>query len=487
MIHLALVPSRHTITRVDNGLATTSCQMSDSPRPTPTLVISDLPPTTLVGIDLFSFNSTPNFYGVKDLPPGAHFLYTSTTESFSLRSGEWFYVGENGSPNQLARQSHIDIRLRKWDKALEAVVPVDENSDAGRQQAMRQRANLGRIWASGGFLAYQSQLNARPTTTVGDGANTISYQHERAPSRGDWQRLSSSISPSVLDRILGQSDSLDQRWTITSGSSASRDTDYIPGLSTTDMANSMGVAGEREKELRFIPVDLKKTWREGAIGRERTEAAQDRSWALGDLIKHGIPAPKLSDVNSDAAGEEQVLGELQFTFLMVLTLMNFSSLEQWKRLLGLILTCKSAMKEREDFFVKVLQLLRLQLCHFEDVEGGLFEMDGDDGGNYLKSLLIKFKKSVDESEASGEMRVKKEFARLENWIKSKYGWELSRRSIVRRGMLELEDGEQVEMELSGAEEEDETGEYAPVIVDLEEPVLAEHPGEDIDMTDTPSQ
>ncbi|KMU89999.1 AAR2 family protein [Coccidioides immitis H538.4] len=420
--------------------------MSDSPRPTPTLVISDLPPTTLVGIDLFSFNSTPNFYGVKDLPPGAHFLYTSTTESFSLRSGEWFYVGENGSPNQLARQSHIDIRLRKWDKALEAVVPVDENSDAGRQQAMRQRANLGRIWASGGFLAYQSQLNARPTTTVGDGANTISYQHERAPSRGDWQRLSSSISPSVLDRILGQSDSLDQRWTITSGSSASRDTDYIPGLSTTDMANSMGVAGEREKELRFIPVDLKKTWREGAIGRERTEAAQDRSWALGDLIKHGIPAPKLSDVNSDAAGEEQVLGELQFTFLMV----------------G-------------------------RVCHFEDVEGGLFEMDGDDGGNYLKSLLIKFKKSVDESEASGEMRVKKEFARLENWIKSKYGWELSRRSIVRRGMLELEDGEQVEMELSGAEEEDETGEYAPVIVDLEEPVLAEHPGEDIDMTDTPSQ
>ncbi|KMU76056.1 AAR2 family protein [Coccidioides immitis RMSCC 3703] len=410
--------------------------MSDSPRPTPTLVISDLPPTTLVGIDLFSFNSTPNFYGVKDLPPGAHFLYTSTTESFSLRSGEWFYVGENGSPNQLARQSHIDIRLRKWDKALEAVVPVDENSDAGRQQAMRQRANLGRIWASGGFLAYQSQLNARPTTTVGDGANTISYQHERAPSRGDWQRLSSSISPSVLDRILGQSDSLDQRWTITSGSSASRDTDYIPGLSTTDMANSMGVAGEREKELRFIPVDLKKTWREGAIGRERTEAAQDRSWALGDLIKHGIPAPKLSDVNSDAAGEEQVLG---FT------------------------------------------------VPFRRCRRGAVEMDGDDGGNYLKSLLIKFKKSVDESEASGEMRVKKEFARLENWIKSKYGWELSRRSIVRRGMLELEDGEQVEMELSGAEEEDETGEYAPVIVDLEEPVLAEHPGEDIDMTDTPSQ
>ena len=35
-------------------------------------------------------------------------------------------------------------------------------------------------------------------------------------------------------------------------------------------------------------------------------------------------------------------------------------------------------------------------------------------------------------------------------------------------MLELEDGEQIEVQISGADEEDETGEYAPVVVDLGE-------------------
>lgn len=463
--------------------------MSGSPQPTPTIVIAGLPPKTLVGIDLYSFTSAPNFHGVKDLPPGAHFLYTGTTESYSLRSGEWFYVGDTNDSErsgQLIKQGQIDIRLRKWDEALESVEAIDESTDVGRQEAMQLRANLGRIWASGGFLAYQSRLGAasgRASTSEGDDA----YEH--TPSRGDWQKLASYITPSLLNRVLGpnvQRNTTEHRWTITSGSSAPRDTDYIPGLSITEVANATGVAGEQEKELRFLPIDLKKTWREGAVGRERTEAAQDRSWALGDLITHAALSGQSDMGDVDTAGESQVLGELQFTFLVVLTLMNFSSLEQWKRLLGLILTCKAAIKEREGFFVKVIHLLRLQLSHCDDVEGGLFEMGGDDGGIILRNLLIKFKKSLDEIDPSGNTTVYKEFARLESWVKSEYDWELFRGSIVRRGMVELEDGEQVELEMKGTEEEDETGEYAPVVVDIGE----EGPQEPLDttmsMSDRPS-
>ncbi|EEP76745.1 predicted protein [Uncinocarpus reesii 1704] len=437
--------------------------MSGSPQPTPTLVISDLPPKTLVGIDLFSFTSTPNFHGVKDLPAGAHFLYTGTTESFSLRSGEWFYIeGQgNGPSNQVSRAGGIDIRLRKWDTALETLVPVDESNDAGRQEAMGLRANLGAIWASGGLLAYTSRLNTIPENTTGaseEGRGLMSGKDERSPARGDWAKLSDHITPSVLSRILGPSNgtlgSSTQRWTISSGGSAWRDTDHIPGLSTKDIADAAGTAGEQEKDLQFLPVNLKKTWREGAIGRERTEAAQDRSWALGELIAHALPANQPRD--AETAGEEQVLGELQFTFLMVLTLMNYSCMEQWKRLLGLIFTCQCAIKEREQFFVKVLQTLRIQLRHCDDVEGGLFEMDGEDGGTLLKNLLAKLKRTVDDMADASCVEFKKEFALLEQFVKAEYNWELSRASIVRRGLLELEDGEQVELEVKGAEEEDET-------------------------------
>ncbi|KAI1963265.1 hypothetical protein LOZ58_002097 [Ophidiomyces ophidiicola] len=449
--------------------------MSGSPRPSPTLVISELPPKTLVGIDLFSFTSTPNFYGVKDLPEGAHFLYTGATESFSLRCGEWLVVrnnGDIGNPRQLSHEDDIDIRLRKWDKAVENIVPLDENNDLGRQEAMKVRANLGVIWASGGLLSYQSQLNKERNQIRNDGDGRRFHSAEHSPSRIDWQELSRYITPMVLNRILGEAGfsnpHVEERWTISSGSSAAKDADHIPGLSKIDTANAIGIASEHGKELMFLPIDLKRTWREGAIGRERTEAAQDRSWALGDIIRHVSSISQLSYADKDTTGEEQLLGELQFTFLMILTLMNFSCMEQWKRLLSLVLTCRSAITEREPFFVEVLQLLRLQMRHFDDVEGGLFEMDGDDSGILLRKLLTTFKQSVEDIQSGYGTKVKEELACMEAWVISQYGWELSRDSIVRRGLVELEDGEQVEMELNGAEAEDETGEYAPLIVELEE-------------------
>jgi len=163
--------------------------------------------------------------------------------------------------------------------------------------------------------------------------------------------------------------------------------------------------------------------------------------------------------------------------------MNFSCLEQWKRILGLLLTCRAAINARERFFIEVLRLLQLQLKHCDDVEGGLFEMDGDEAGNFLRKLLIGFRKAMDDVTSPATSGVNAQLEELERWVKTEYGWELRKEAIVRRGLLELEDGEQVEMEVNEAEEEDETGEYAPVVVDLGEggdDVI------DVDMMDTTS-
>lgn len=440
--------------------------MSGSVAPTPTILIANLPTKTLVGIDLLSFTSTPHFHGIKDLPAGAHFLYTGTTESFSLRSGEWFFV-------QNSHQVHAqDVRLRKWDGGVESIIPIDEGAEGGRQEAMRQRANLGRIWQAGGLLAYR----LRPGSKDSSRANTEEEDDddeewdERGKQnaysrRSEWNRLTEYISPSLLSRILGSPDIEPEsrsRWVVTSGSSGAQDIDHIPGLEQTEVAS---VTREEERNLQFLPIDLKRTWREGAIGRERTEAAQDKSWAFGDLARRYADYPNDSADNVISAGEKQILGEMQFTFLMVLTLMNFSCLEQWKRLLGLILTCKTAVKVNESFFVKFIQLLKLQLKHCDDVEGGLFEMDGADGGSLLKKLLMGFRKTVD-GFGNDVPNIRTEMDNLEAWVKSEYGWELKQESIVRRGMMEFEDGERVELEVSGTEADDETGEYAPVIVDI---------------------
>ncbi|KAJ9302211.1 hypothetical protein DTO271G3_1077 [Paecilomyces variotii] len=446
-----------------------------SPLPTPTVLLPGLPPKTLVGIDLLSFTSTANFHGIRDLPEGWHFLYTGTTESFSLRCGGWFYIGDIQSAATGAASTALtrrrlgggngadatEIRVWKWNQDVEALVPIIGESSEEKQEAMRYKANLSAIWQSGGLFRYRSRISS---AAVGgrEEDRDLDDEDNQKEGRSDWVGLTGNISPQLLSRILGDPEvDVDgkPRWTVTSGSTAQRDADQIPGLMSRETA---GITAEQEKDLRFLPVDLKRTWREGAIGRERTEAAQDRSWALGDIVR------RVSQDGDEQIGERQVLGELQFTFLMVLTLMNYSCLEQWKRLLNLIFTCRAAVTAREGFFTDVLRLLRLQLKRCDDVEGGLFEMDGENGAEFLIKLLTGFKRTVDELSDGVGFAVKFELNVFEKWVKEEFNWELKKEAIVKRGMLELEDGEQVEMEMNDADEEDETGEYAPVIVDLDE-------------------
>jgi A1 cistron-splicing factor AAR2 len=445
--------------------------------PSPTILLPHLPPKTLVGIDLVTFTSTPNFHGIRDLPNGWHFLYTGTTESLSLRSGGWFYVGDistfDGSHNGAivpasTRSLGPDIFVWKWNSETETLEPLRASSDADRQEAMRHKANLGAVWQRGGLFRYRSRVSSsRPSQSQTEQQGPVQEdidEDEEEEGRKDWTDLTNSISPRLLSRIIGDPE-LDvdgrPRWMVTSGSTAERDSDKIPGLPDSKSEDLAQVTGEQESEFSFLPIDLKRTWREGAIGRERSEAAQDRSWALGDLIQRYSNGGDLEG----KTGEAQILGELQFTFLMVLTLMNYSCLQQWKRLLELVLTCQNAVKDREPFMASVLRLLLRQLKRCDDVEGGLFDIDGAEGGEFLRKLLMKFRRTLYEVIDNPGPTLKAEFDKLATWVKDEYDWELDREAFVRRGMVQLEDGEEVELEMED-DGDDETGEYAPLVIDL---------------------
>lgn len=437
--------------------------------PSPTVLIPQLPPKTFVGIDLVTFTSTANFHGIRDLPRGWHFLYSGTTETLSLRSGGWFYISDEHDGG-----TGPEILIWKWDANTETLVPVKAQNDAERQEALRYKANLGAIWLRGGLFRFRSRVEGQNRVTVSSrvqGQRDEDEDEDEEEGRRDWSGLTSGMSSAVLSRIVGEPDiDADGRpsWMVTSGSSAARDSDEIPGLSSTEDTTGTGtgsLSGTQEIEFSFLPIDLKRTWREGAIGRERTEAAQDRTWALGDLIR------RYSGTNDDdeRQGEGQVLGELQFTFLVALTLLNFSCLQQWKRLLELILTSQSAIVSRGSFICDVLRLLLLQLQRCEDLEGGLFALDAaDEGGKFLRAWLGRFTRSVDElallePDSAQVTAVKTELQRLERWVDEEFGWELRPEGMVRKGMVQLEDGEELELEMDGDEDE-ETGEYAPVVI-----------------------
>jgi A1 cistron-splicing factor AAR2 len=66
---------------------------------------------------------------------------------------------------------------------------------------------------------------------------------------------------------------------------------------------------------------------------------------------------------------------------------------------------------------------------------------------------------------------------LQEYLQREYNWQLDD-AVVKRGMLELEDGERVEMDLNGADEDDESGEYAPTVVALTPAQLQDMEGSD---------
>ena len=185
-----------------------------------------------------------------------------------------------------------------------------------------------------------------------------------------------------------------------------------------------------------------------------------------------VPPPPDRDVKGVERrrnGASQILGEMQLCFLMVLTLANWSCLAQWKRILGLVFGCRTAVAEIPTFFVTFIQVLASQVRCWDAVEGGLFETAEEGAEKWLVGLLGKFKDGV--REVLGEKgEVWEELGKLEAVLKEGLGWEvLEKEDVLKRGMVELDDGERVELEMEGADEEEEKGEWAPVIVNLGQP------------------
>ncbi|ETI22808.1 hypothetical protein G647_06884 [Cladophialophora carrionii CBS 160.54] len=402
-----------------------------------TLIILSLPPKTFVGLDLLSFNSSPNFLGITKVPSGLHFLYTGTDASLSIRHGRWLKLGATAETHVLS-----------WNRDTESLELVGQK-DPSAQNATSLASN-GRGLVD--YVALQnatSDLAAREAETedADDGKNRHSPDEGRAGST-DWPAMTAHVTPSLLNRVLSSD------WLVSSVSSAPDDTETVPGLSHLEVSNVLD-----QLPLNLLSINLKQTWAEGDVGRIRTDRARDRSWYLNHLIENVTPEGK-----NRVFGAREILGELQFCFLMVLTLANYSCLEQWKRLLSVFFTCQTGLDEVEEYFVQMLKVLRLQVTHVEDVEGGLFDLKDENASSWLRSLWARFRSVVDEAAEGEREMLKKEVADLQKLFEDKYGWQ-SERDLLRRGMLELEDGERIEVTMPGVDEDEETGEYAPVIVE----------------------
>ncbi|KAJ5046691.1 uncharacterized protein L3040_003923 [Drepanopeziza brunnea f. sp. 'multigermtubi'] len=386
-------------------------------------VVRDLPIGVIFGYDTVSLGikQLGVFEGVKSLPHGAHLIWAGTSDG-SLRTGFWLMSGK------LASDQYGEVIVKKWDQYNESL--VEEISAA---EIRIQESNL---------LEFADKLRDYTVKQI-DGLDS-----------SIWTRLTSCMKVAHLQRVTGQKDW--NNWAV----SSSHDVKFY-NSTHTDKARHYG----KDEVLDFVFPKNGRTFSSRSIGRERTEQAMDTSSHIMAIIS-GSCAFEDSD---------EIIGELQFCYLTGMLLGNIACMEHWAYMIRTIFRAFRLVVDLPVFCRKFIKAVHAQMMYDGvGIEGSIFDMDGS-LENDLKNILITFKSRLDEQLLTASTRLTPDqkavgdaFAEFESFLwKWRGGWDL-RGNFVRSGQVQLEDGEFVDAELSEFEAEDERGEYAPAIVELDE-------------------
>ncbi|KAI0486914.1 A1 cistron-splicing factor [Xylaria cf. heliscus] len=409
-----------------------------SPSSWDVFILHDLPANFTVGCDTTSFNSAKPFPGFRDIPPGAHLIWVSPSESTSSRSGYWICTPkrDDAQPRR--------VYVKQWNRFDEV---LGDSTNPTKERIQNESVEQ--------IFDHLSPYDLRAASTESSHKLALSQGDETPPDLlGDqniWYQLTLAIQPNLLNRITGQ-------------------TGDIWHVSTTDSVAGGAVSAEEAQlyasvtsRLRFIfPMDARLINPE-ATGAERTRQALDPSgWVI----------EKLENPGGDY-GPEDLTGEFQFAFLVGMHLGNFSCIEQWFFLANeLIFRSYSLTIDRPQQARSLIQTFHAQLLYNDRyLQGDILELMPQQARK-LRLALTTYKTRLDEKLlALGDLSTPDQhavsiaFSSLESWL-LRLGWDL-RGDYVRLGNVMLEDGEMVEAELSDFEDEDERGEFAPTVVEME--------------------
>ncbi|GBC02188.1 hypothetical protein RclHR1_00450023 [Rhizophagus clarus] len=244
-----------------------------------------------------------------------------------------------------------------------------------------------------------------------------------------WIHLTNFITPHLISIILPCEGK------VTNVSSSTVDEEEL--LKLNDLNH------EENDMILFTKFDLKKSWRPGATGQEVTKYSQDKSWLLTNLFKNVY--------NND---HKELLGELQLAFVCFLIAENYAGFMQWKNIVQLICSCQEAIEKYVDtLFTDFLDVLKYQL---EECPRDFFHNIVTEN-NFLTHVLKIFRRNILEvlsvdalSQQSLEKlhALRRRFENFRGFLNQRFHWEIIDEAAARE------------------EQEEEEGEYAPVVVEL---------------------
>ncbi|KAI0014051.1 hypothetical protein F4779DRAFT_624806 [Xylariaceae sp. FL0662B] len=407
------------------------------PKGSDVLLLDDLPANFTIGCDTMSFSTTQPFQGFRNIPSGGHLFWVAPSESTSSRSAYWIITPERED------QELGEVYVKQWDKFNEVL-----SDPASHAEERFQKEKLEQIFDD--LMPYQYR-----SAPSGVASPVQTREAEPLPSflsdATIWFQLTFAIHAGLLNRLTGKTQ---RSWPVTTF-------DRVAGEAS--IAQEAQLYAD-ETRLRFMfPMDAQLI-NPAAAGEERTRQALDpTAWVL--------------DKTEGSAGDEDsrpddLVGEIQFAFLTGMHLGNFSCLEQWWFLVDrVVFRCYGLATARPRLARNLIQTVHAQLVYNDRrLAGDVFET-APDSARRLRRTLTTYKARLDEALLGLADRITPDqhavgtaFASLEAFL-WRLGWDL-RGDYVRAGGVMLEDGEVVQAELSDFEDEDERGEFAPVVVEL---------------------
>ncbi|RKF63420.1 putative aar2 protein [Erysiphe neolycopersici] len=356
------------------------------------IVIRGVNPNTLIGYDTVTFTVQEEqlFEGLRDIPIGVHLIWGSANKE-AFRQGFWII-----SSNR-ARLEYGEVIVKRWDKNSRV---LDEEVSAAeiriQQQSIPEFVQDLVSYSDNRFQKFSSAFEKKPMI---------------------WSELTSSIRGSLITKITGNGWN---DWLVSSTQKRKPTTNG--GLQGN---NECGLSKDQVLNFTF-PHSDNRHYRH-AVGREQISQAIDTSGHIQAITR----------VKCDDDDADEIIGELQFSYLTGICLKNSSCIEHWAYIVKMVFQAFLIAIDEPRFFSKFIKAVHAQLIYDEGIEGESIldheEIFRDDFKNILtvfKSRLTDLLLERGTSLTTDQKDVGKAFEDLESWL-CRWNWDL-------RGNTEIE-------------------------------------------------
>ncbi|KAF9409177.1 a1-alpha2 repression [Podila epigama] len=463
------------------------------------LLVLDAPQNQLeFGIDVNCWNTGPKFKGIKIIPPGAHFVYYSLHTSKDKPTepqddSKTIEVAEGGP-------SGGDVRIGFWHVfASGEVVVMKWNAYNEEMELETDQEQIARYKA--GIQEFDPFLGAYP----------LLPPESTYPA---WVKISNHIQQNTVSRIFfnhgfvnAHDDQLEDELSRASKLIQREQDKEAQEKAKQDHSSHQGQAGrtttsfkeeeeEEEEEkvemmeteqtdpapkktvqpptrlpakkqelVAFTTINLRSSFRKGAVGEEVTRYSIDKSWLLNNLFTTVYK----SDVSN-------FLGEYQAAFVTMLLSYHLGAFRQWKAMTILICQSNEALSSSNytGLFGGFIQTLEAQLSSipssfFMDL---LFASSDESEitASFLEQALKTLGRNVHAALRRGECaELRRPMRHLQKAVLESFEWKITGDFKASSKIVEIREVDMDRSIYQGIDDDDddyvEEGEYAPVIVE----------------------